>query len=820
MATDQAIVIDRLNRFRARSLRPHHLGMIDVSDIDGSLRRVRRRIEADAHEEAREAALGPIMERLVLQMMLAAKKVKTQKLSTAIFADLTLRELEKAWREASREGATRAYADADEDEPEEGDPVHRSIMAIIETAIANRMDQQAKLAERFGVGIAVGVATTSTDTRLATRIGGYARTTQPAYEQAYCAAAKAIDPEIVYVWHAEADACELCAARDQHVYTERDLPCWPGDGGWGEFCNGSHNCRCSLTCEKRSVAGPTESEILAAAHNTQLGVELPAPELTVAQHDALAREARERFIASLPTDVPPGEIYSVQDRARIRDWIRDSLAISRGVDPGEISAADIADHLPPGVSSPPVAMKQAKIDAASLAVVARDTGNVLMSRRGPGPNAGKWEFSGGHLEGSETPWEGAVREWTEEVGARLPTSAKRIGSWTLKNWQCFIVAIPHQAEIRIGSLTRIDDAPAEVRWVAPRDAMKLDLRPEMRASGIPWQVFGSKKSSGSHADLVTESEGSLSEHVYGLLLRHYPAATITWVKQCTWRKSEIAITDITLTRQMDQSDEDRIKQMQDAIEHGFEAQAVVVVTAGDTHYLADGNHRVEALRRSHVESTAAYVGLAPDHMDVVASLHMMQEGSLNEKDATTPASCAASEIVAFEAGVLAANRGEWDRAVALGNAAVAMSDALKPMVRNDPAKLMARNELDTILDLVTRRWMNHQTTGAVLMDRASAAIANMRRIIGEQVDDVIPGKKEAGAVLVSRSLDPDIELQPGDVIEAPNDDEAYDTVGTGRQAMFSVAADMVKNGKTSITQGTRFKVLSIAGDNVMLECLP
>jgi 8-oxo-dGTP pyrophosphatase MutT (NUDIX family)/intein/homing endonuclease/2'-5' RNA ligase len=63
------------------------------------------------------------------------------------------------------------------------------------------------------------------------------------------------------------------------------------------------------------------------------------------------------------------------------------------------------------------------VRAAGLAVVAGDTGRVLMLQRaaeGDDPAGGTWEFPGGRLEPGESPLGAAKREWAEEVGRPLP----------------------------------------------------------------------------------------------------------------------------------------------------------------------------------------------------------------------------------------------------------------------------------------------------------------------------------------------------------------------------------------------------------------
>ena len=65
-----------------------------------------------------------------------------------------------------------------------------------------------------------------------------------------------------------------------------------------------------------------------------------------------------------------------------------------------------------------------EITVAGLVLVARDPGGraLLLQRAvsSDDPASGKWEYPGGHLEEGESPLEGAIREWKEEVGCPLP----------------------------------------------------------------------------------------------------------------------------------------------------------------------------------------------------------------------------------------------------------------------------------------------------------------------------------------------------------------------------------------------------------------
>jgi len=73
-----------------------------------------------------------------------------------------------------------------------------------------------------------------------------------------------------------------------------------------------------------------------------------------------------------------------------------------------------------------------QVAVAGLAVLAADTGRVLMLQRAlrdDDPAAGTWEFPGGHVEDGESPLRAAWREWSEEAGVAPPPGVQT-GSWT------------------------------------------------------------------------------------------------------------------------------------------------------------------------------------------------------------------------------------------------------------------------------------------------------------------------------------------------------------------------------------------------------
>ncbi|MFB8182624.1 phage portal protein [Streptomyces sp. NPDC055966] len=90
-----------------------------------------------------------------------------------------------------------------------------------------------------------------------------------------------------------------------------------------------------------------------------------------------------------------------------------------------------------------------EVAVAGLAVRAADTGRVLMLQRAlddEDPAAGFWEFPGGHLEGDETPLQGAWREWAEETGC-IPPPGEKTGTWTSPNgiYQGIVWTVPDES---------------------------------------------------------------------------------------------------------------------------------------------------------------------------------------------------------------------------------------------------------------------------------------------------------------------------------------------------------------------------------------
>lgn len=152
---------------------------------------------------------------------------------------------------------------------------------------------------------------------------------------------------------------------------------------------------------------------------------------------------------------------------------------------------------------------------AGLAIIAEDTGRVLMLQRqnSPKKSGGKWEFPGGHVENGEAHHEAAIREWEEETGIKFPEH----GTWNDLHWLSpdnkymgLIYRIPHESDIEINPpksrrVQNPDDLGHEnmetVAWWDPKDLIENPaLREE--AHSTPWHILA-----GAEGNPYHDSEG-------------------------------------------------------------------------------------------------------------------------------------------------------------------------------------------------------------------------------------------------------------------------------------------------------------------------
>ena len=134
-----------------------------------------------------------------------------------------------------------------------------------------------------------------------------------------------------------------------------------------------------------------------------------------------------------------------------------------------------------------------EVAVAGLAVLAADTGRVLMLQRAlcdDDPAAGMWEFPGGHIEQGETPLAGAWREWAEETGC-VPPPGVQAGSWISPDgvYQGIAWTVDTEASVPVRCDTAIanpDDPDGDqaeaIAWWNPADLPgNPAIRPELAA---------------------------------------------------------------------------------------------------------------------------------------------------------------------------------------------------------------------------------------------------------------------------------------------------------------------------------------------------
>jgi 8-oxo-dGTP pyrophosphatase MutT (NUDIX family) len=137
---------------------------------------------------------------------------------------------------------------------------------------------------------------------------------------------------------------------------------------------------------------------------------------------------------------------------------------------------------------------------AGLVLKARDTGRLLMIQRShkdeKDPARGRWEFPGGKLEkGDHNTLHGAMREWAEEVGQKVPAGGVVAHTWTSPSggYQGHVMVIPsedavalHEGRVVVNPDDPDGDDAEQAAWWDPDHAKKNPaLRDEVKSS--PWK---------------------------------------------------------------------------------------------------------------------------------------------------------------------------------------------------------------------------------------------------------------------------------------------------------------------------------------------
>lgn len=149
------------------------------------------------------------------------------------------------------------------------------------------------------------------------------------------------------------------------------------------------------------------------------------------------------------------------------------------------------------------------VTVAGLAVVAGDSGRVLLARRSfdetDDPEVQEtWEFPGGHLSGDEDPQAAAFREFEEEVGVAVPPGEVD-GGWRSADghYQGFVYRVP--TEIDLSEWTETKEVQG-IGWFTRTMVDQMsDLRPEVRAQADWDMIFGVSGNEGDMTDEIDEA---------------------------------------------------------------------------------------------------------------------------------------------------------------------------------------------------------------------------------------------------------------------------------------------------------------------------
>jgi 8-oxo-dGTP pyrophosphatase MutT (NUDIX family) len=203
--------------------------------------------------------------------------------------------------------------------------------------------------------------------------------------------------------------------------------------------------------------------------------------------------------------------------------------------------AELTDALEP--SKPHGVGKAAEAKAAGIAVRAANTGRVLMIQRSSADSkdsaAGKWEFPGGKLEDGEHPYDGARREWQEEMGMRLP-QGEHVRQWRSGIYHGFVHQVPNEDSVKLNldpedrRVLNPDDPDGDdvevAAWWHPDDMKRSPaIRDELRASR-PWTKVtkGDARPAMLHLRVhgVSNAPGGMRVYRMGTRDGHYVGRTL------------------------------------------------------------------------------------------------------------------------------------------------------------------------------------------------------------------------------------------------------------------------------------------------------
>jgi 8-oxo-dGTP pyrophosphatase MutT (NUDIX family) len=467
-----------------------------------------------------------------------------------------------------------------------------------------------------------------TEAYLGNSIDKWAASLTPSYEEGYVTAATdGTDSPILIRWNLgnSEKSCALCEERDGETFTEEDLPGYPGDGDFGgDLCEGGPLCACYLTLEMgEEDLGRTDE-----AAGRQMALEGDVTESVQVKDFSLSGGpgGTAQPLAFVPFDLTgPGKPKKPKKRKKPKlvERFDDHEAAKRAMRFYDSDDYMLIDR---GIF---VKANGAGLDtpvAAGLAVVAADTGRVLLLQRAlddndesADPAAGTWEFGGGHIEGDETPWDAATREWSEEVGTPVPPGHV-IGTWISPNgvYQGFAYSTPNEDAVHINldyPHVSNPDAPVHAKpesaaWFEVGDLAGMpSLRSEL-AADLPMVLRELRRPATKQAPPRQMGQSIDEGDVQAYLEKHYPDADLGWVSRCTWAQDNVLLDQINWKDRPGGIDEDKVASMADNLDDGWMPHPCVLVApdADAKMEIADGYHRCAANDEAGIQVIRAWVG--------------------------------------------------------------------------------------------------------------------------------------------------------------------------------------------------------------------
>jgi hypothetical protein len=237
-----------------------------VPDVNRAINVARKFVRQAAHKSARDATRAAIVSQVAGGLGAALNKVVApgNNYGPPHFVDEGVQIMGDGYTQAAHQGVMDAADDFDwsDDDLDQNavDQVDASpdksfqkwgliagMVGLVRAASLHSKVQSAAEAQRpFLTGLLQDGMTTDDPQSLSWRFSLFGGTIVPIYEQGYGAMGGA-DGRIG-IWHSSGDAhvCGYCSERDGQEYPEDQVGLYPGDGDFGEACDGGPNCRCWL----------------------------------------------------------------------------------------------------------------------------------------------------------------------------------------------------------------------------------------------------------------------------------------------------------------------------------------------------------------------------------------------------------------------------------------------------------------------------------------------------------------------------------------------------------------------------------------------